>query len=243
MTVKGSKIEIIRQLAFMLAIVMLACNIGFAWFRNRVYEGGAMEYKKVLHVGSNSAGMVTYIGVNNEEGGLEYVPLYLTENGEAVLSNPDNSYSFTYDYSKCAELASLLPGERQYFYTEITNLTEPQPGEEVSDMYVSLFLEDVFNTPILDEYLYFAVTSPEVSMTNYYLSDTYSTGVTYTGGAEVGQDETFSRIATVPLARHMSIPSGQTVRVYWYLYLDTGAGNECIGSRIIFERLRLQFNS
>ena len=225
----------------MLAVLMLACNIGFAWFRDRVYEGRNMQYTKTLHVGSSRAAMVTYVGVKNDDGAIEYIPLYLTDdNGDAVLG-PDDSY--TYSYENCAELCSLLPGERQYFYTEIFNLTDAQDAQAVADMYVSLFHEDVFNTPILDEYLYFAVTSPEVSMNNYYLSDTYSTGVQYTGGADIDSSEVFSRIGMVPLARHMVVPAGGSVRVYWYLYLDTSAGNECIGSEILFERLRLQFNS
>ena len=224
----------------MLAIVMLACNFGFGWFRDRVYKGGSMQYTKVLHVGGRNAAIVNYVGVKTDEGGIEYVPLYLTdENGDAIMDGD----SYTYSYANCEELTSLLPGERQYFYTEITNLNNGEDGTEPTELYLSLFLEDVFYSPILDEYLYFAVTSPEVSMTNYFEKPTFEADVLYTGNANVEEGSVFSHIVSIPLARHQTIPPGGTLRVYWYLYLDTAADNECIGSTIIFESLRLTFNS
>ena len=240
MTAKSSKIEIIRHIAFMLAILMLACNFGYAWFRNHVYSGRNMKYERTLHVGSNEAAIATYVGVKNEEGGIDYQPLYIEDDGDGVLH---------YDYQHCAELTSLLPGERQYFYTEITNLSTDTGA---ADMNVSLFLEDIFYSDRLDRhdlgysYLYFAVTSPEVSMRQYYGTDTFTTGIAasdYTGGAFVSQDDVFSHLGRVPLARQQKIKSGESLRIYWYLYLDTEAGNECIGSTVIFETMRLTFNS
>ncbi len=244
MTATRSKIEIVRHIAFMLVIVLLACNFGFGWFRNRVYKGGNMQYTKVLHIGGRKASIANYVGVKNEEGGIEYIPLYLTDGeGNAVMTGTGDELSYTYSYANCEELTSLLPGERQYFYTEITNLCNGEDGAEPSELYISLFLDDVFYSSILDQYLYFAVTSPEVSMTNYYGSATFRTDVLYTGSANVEEGSCFSNIGSVPLVRHQTIQAGDTLRVYWYMYLDTDAGNECIGSTVIFEALRLSFNS
>lgn len=240
MTAKSSKIEFIRHIAFMLAILLLACNFGYAWFRDHVYAGRNMQYVKTLHVGSNEAAIATYVGVKNEEGGIVYQPLYI---------EVDNDGTLHYDYQHCAELTSLLPGERQYFYTEVTNLCTDTGA---ADMNVSLFLEDIYYSDRLDKqdmgysYLYFAVTSPEVSMRQYYGTETFTTGIPasdYTGGALVSADDVFSHIGAVPLARQQKIASGDTLRIYWYLYLDTEADNECIGSTVIFETMRLTFNS
>lgn len=239
MAAKSSKIELIRHLAFMLAIVLLACNFGYAWFRDHVYAGRNMMYQKTLHVGSNEAQIATYVGVKNQEGGIDYQPLYVDIDEGGVIH---------YDYQHCAELTSLLPGERQYFYTEITNCNGDTGA---ADMNISLFLEDIYYSDRLDNdlgysYLYFAVTSPEVSMRQYYGTETFTTGIPasdYTGGALVNGDDVFSHLSRVPLARQQKIKSGETLRVYWYLYLDTEAGNECIGSTVIFETMRLTFNS
>lgn len=220
----------------MLAILMLACNFGFAWFHKVPHIGSSMVYNKELHIGGLKASMATYVGVKDAEGNVQYQPLFVgtevDENGDVI--------SYMYSYEHCAEVCSLLPGERQYFYTEVTNTSEEENGE----LYVSLFLEDIYNSPVLDEHLYFAVTSPEVTMNNYYMADDiYTTGVEYTGGGAAAEGELFSHITGVPLARHQTIPAGEKLTVYWYLYLDTEADNECIGAQIFFEMMRLTFNS
>ena len=239
MTVNRTKIEILRHIAFMLVILMLACNFGFAWFHKVPHQGSSMFYRRTLYIGGLDASMVTCVGVKDADGNVQYQPLYETDgSGEPVV---DQNGDLIYSYAKCAELCSLLPGERQYFYTEIKNL---KPASDGGELYCSLFLEDIYNTPVLDEHLYFAVTSPEVSMHNYYMdADVYTTGVAYAGDADVDPQAVFSHITGVPLTRHQTIPAGGTLRVYWYLYLDTEAGNECIGSEIFFEMMRLTFNS
>ncbi len=223
MTNCGRKLDIVRHICVLVAVLMLTAVGGYGWFRARVYQGSAMQYEKTIKIGSNDSELRTYVGVKDAEtDSIEYLPMFSLDS--------DNQY-VALTRQDCLELTDyLLPGERQYFYTDIINNSS-------GDTYVSLYLEDVFYDTVLNNYLYVAVTSPTVSLSNY-------SSIALDATAEFGAEgRAMMKVTSLPLARHLFVGANSTVRVYWYIYIDTEAGNECIGSSVYIDFMRLMFNS
>lgn len=127
-------------------------------------------------------------------------------NGELVYEEIDPEIGF--------EANNLAPGNYMYLKTEISN-TESSTASNVT-----LFLQGVYYDAPLNDFLYFGTTDPEFSRE------------TYKNQAITNPETGLTSLESIPLANSLLVDAGDTLELYWFVYIDSDAGNEVQNTNI-----------
>ena len=155
-----------------------------------------------------------YIGSANAEVTNYYGYVDSNDNFIYVLINPLVGF----------ERNSLIPGNFVHLKTEINNQST------TADMYISLYLQNIVYDEPLHNYLYFGTNDPIIN------KETFKSLATY--NAQVNR----YILRSIPLMTNYVIPANTTLSLYWYLYIDSDAGNEIANSFIDLGLVTLVYN-
>ncbi|MGD9901242.1 MAG: hypothetical protein AB7S44_01750 [Spirochaetales bacterium] len=152
----------------------------------------------------------------------------------SVDSNVTNHYGYTDIYNNFVyeEIDpqvgftenNLIPGSFVHIMTDIENESQQ------NDMIISLYLQNVVYDSPLNDYLYFGTNDPIIAKGIYKTSAVYDS-----------QTDQYT-LRSVPLLTAYTIEAGQTLSLYWYIYIDSDAGMEIANTYISLGTTTVVYN-
>jgi|LGOV01.1.fsa_nt_gb hypothetical protein len=141
---------------------------------------------------------------------------YMDESENFIYSEIDGGVGFQYN--------NLIPSSYIHLKTEIENTNA------TDDMIISLYLQEVIYDAPLNDYLYFGITDP------------FSSRYIYKDEAIYDEANEEYEIRSIPLLEDYRIAGGETLSLYWYVYIDSGAGMEIANTLINLGQTTLVYN-
>lgn len=139
-----------------------------------------------------------------------------TEEVEDTFVYSDTPIKESESFSKIA-----YPGKKIAFKTTIQN-NDP---DNLANL--SLYLDNIIYDKVLKNYIFFGVSQP------------YSLHVNYSEKAIDGQETGKEILGGAVIADHLTIEAGDTVDIYWYIYIDTELSNEGKNTKIDLDGMQI----
>lgn len=139
----------------------------------------------------------------------------------------DESQNFVYaeiDPAVGFQQNNLIPGSFIHIRSDIQNTST------TDNLIVSLYLQNVVYDAPLHDYLYFGITDPVITRGIYKTSAEYDS-----------QADNYT-LRSIPLIASYTIAPSSTLEVYWYMYIDSDAGNPVASANIDFGNVALVYN-
>lgn len=225
-----------QRAAYLLRILFLLTfmvGISVAWFNQKPYSGGKMEFQKKMQITTVGGNVTNYIG-SSADGSEAKIDFRELKDGFQIIWSKDSLREVEYPSGMGGFSAkNVYPGARIYIKTRIEN-NDPVP------LMTAIYLSGLEYSEALNRTIYFTEIQP-AAFRNCYANDAEH----FTGS----DGEAMCRLSSAQITKNFQVPAaiidgGEVIpgvqEVYWYIEIDGNeADNSCMDTTLEIRQMQL----